>query len=775
MRGLRRSDWILLCTAVPLWLVGFGFELHVLATDSIGAWPSVVVAASESADGYPEVVGYEPWGPDASGLRPGDRLESVAGLDLRGAGPLRFSVEARARSHGLETPVVYERGGKRRDTVLRLRENPGGWSFPIVALSFFGVAVLVILRAPRSREAHAFWPAQLALSVLLLQFHGPGSPLQTGAWLATNALAFAAVPPLVLRAIRALPEEIAPRSSAPPWWCYVFSLQGVTFLGSLVGWPLPQPLGLRAHMILGALSSMTALAVQLHQYQRASPIGRRKIRWLFLSALLAWIPLSVGAVVGALDPVLWYTRGEALWLILALSPLCFFFAITRPNAFDIDRLITRTSALAIVLVALAGALVGCVPLVAGALGDVVGVHSNALPVLAGIGLAALGLPAYSALRPQLERLMFADQARLQTEVGALLREIDVAGLGAEGLRAPAERIAAMFGAASLSCYERRDEAFGATCAAAGAPASFARNDPLIATLRPRIAALAGGEGDLFENAALEQLGATVVVPVRCEAQLDAFIGLGHKRSGDVYTPTDLALLTALGQALSSALERAFAASAVQRGAETQRRLRRYVPTAIADRVESGSDFAPERRDVSVLFVDIRGYSAAWEGRAGEDMFEAVSRYTELVSSLVRRANGTIVEFGGDGMMAVFGAPESVPEKESRAVQAALEIAAAVGGIRFGTDGTPLRVGIGIASGEALVGSVRSADRLNWTALGPVTNLASRLQALTRELGSTIVIDGPTHARAGALGATFQRHAAVSVRGLEVPLELWSLT
>src|SRR5207253_3078488 len=83
------------------------------------------------------------------------------------------------------------------------------------------------------------------------------------------------------------------------------------------------------------------------------------------------------------------------------------------------------------------------------------------------------------------------------------------------------------------------------------------------------------------------------------------------------------------------------------------------------------------------------------------------------------------DFAGDGMMAVFGAPTLLPNREAAAVRAAREIGIALGTLAPPGAATPLAAGIGIASGPAFVGNVRSADRLFWTALGNTTNLAAR--------------------------------------------------
>ena len=173
------------------------------------------------------------------------------------------------------------------------------------------------------------------------------------------------------------------------------------------------------------------------------------------------------------------------------------------------------------------------------------------------------------------------------------------------------------------------------------------------------------------------------------------------------------------------------------------------------------------------FADIRGYTSFAEGRAPQAIFSAINRYTETVSRVVHERGGAVVEFNGDGMMAVFGAPRELPGKEVAAVAAARDIVAGVRELRF-DDGSQVDAGVGVATGEAYVGTVRAVDRRIWSALGNTTNLAARLQALTRDLDASIAIDEPTFRAAGPESSGFKRHAAQSVRGRTRPLDLFSL-
>ena len=171
-----------------------------------------------------------------------------------------------------------------------------------------------------------------------------------------------------------------------------------------------------------------------------------------------------------------------------------------------------------------------------------------------------------------------------------------------------------------------------------------------------------------------------------------------RSSGDVYTPTDRALLAAVGAMLSSRLAQIAGRDALARNRDLSGRLREYVPGAVADQVEASADLGGREQEVSVLFVDVRGYSTYAQGKSGGEVFSAISRYTDLVTRIVREAGGAVVEFNGDGMMAAFGAPTLLPDKATQAIAAGRAIADQVR--REPASGGPFSVGVGIATGSA---------------------------------------------------------------------------
>jgi adenylate cyclase len=135
----------------------------------------------------------------------------------------------------------------------------------------------------------------------------------------------------------------------------------------------------------------------------------------------------------------------------------------------------------------------------------------------------------------------------------------------------------------------------------------------------------------------------------------------------------------------------------------------------------------------------------------------------------------VAEFNGDGMMAIFGAPTLLPKKERAAVAASREIVRSVRSVEVGAGRQQLlEVGVGIATGKAFVGNIQSIDRLIWRAIGDTSNLAARLQALTRELNAAIVIDSATKTGAADAAGDFERHERIPIRGRRQTADIYVL-
>jgi class 3 adenylate cyclase len=161
--------------------------------------------------------------------------------------------------------------------------------------------------------------------------------------------------------------------------------------------------------------------------------------------------------------------------------------------------------------------------------------------------------------------------------------------------------------------------------------------------------------------------------------------------------------------------------------------------------------AGQRRQVCVLFSDIRDFTTLSENLPAEKVVDLLNRYFDRMAHIVHQHGGLVDKFIGDGMMTLFGVPNALECPEMHAMDAAREMVAALVALNaeFLAIGLPeLRIGMGLHSGEAIIGHVGSQERHEYTAIGDAVNVAARVCDLPKILGSAIVC---TESVARALG------------------------
>jgi adenylate cyclase len=179
---------------------------------------------------------------------------------------------------------------------------------------------------------------------------------------------------------------------------------------------------------------------------------------------------------------------------------------------------------------------------------------------------------------------------------------------------------------------------------------------------------------------------------------------------------------------------------------------RYVSRDVYTQLMSNPDLAAlggNRRDMTVLFSDIRGFTSVTERGDPEALVAQLNEYFSRMVAVVFRHHGTVDKFVGDMVMALFGAPLDDPDHADHAVATAVEMVKELGELNRGwaAQGMPqLDIGVGVNSGDMIAGNIGSSSIMSYTVIGDNVNLGSRLESLNKEYKTRIIISDATRAR-----------------------------
>jgi class 3 adenylate cyclase len=221
-------------------------------------------------------------------------------------------------------------------------------------------------------------------------------------------------------------------------------------------------------------------------------------------------------------------------------------------------------------------------------------------------------------------------------------------------------------------------------------------------------------------------------------------------------------------------ELAGAFNAMVAGLSERARLREafgaFVNPAVTERVlAEGTDLRGEEIEISILFLDVRGFTAFAERAAAQQVVDCLNELYEAIVPTIERHGGHANKFVGDGLLAVFGAPERHRDHAARALAAAYDIVQLV---RDGAAGH-LRVGLGVNSGRVVVGTIGGGGRRDFTVIGDPVNTAVRVEAATRLTGDDILITESTMRALGAPSNEFVERPAVPLKGKAAAVRLYA--
>jgi class 3 adenylate cyclase/CheY-like chemotaxis protein len=274
--------------------------------------------------------------------------------------------------------------------------------------------------------------------------------------------------------------------------------------------------------------------------------------------------------------------------------------------------------------------------------------------------------------------------------------------------------------------------------------------------------------------------AAVAVPLQVGGRVIGTLDINMPGGGRQFTDHDMHLLQALADYAAIAIENSRLFRELEESKEREKRtirnvFERYVTPSVVEQLLSQPDtvaLGGARRTISTLFADLRGFTALSEKLEPEALFEALNHHLSLGAEAVLNYEGTLDKFMGDAIMALFNAPLPQPDYALRAVQAGVDIQRRITATsQLLVQLHRLQFGIGISTGDAIVGNIGTAQLMNYTAIGNSVNLARRLQENAK--GGQILIDQATfdavstRVRSRALGL-------LEVKGLRDPVAVFEV-
>lgn len=221
------------------------------------------------------------------------------------------------------------------------------------------------------------------------------------------------------------------------------------------------------------------------------------------------------------------------------------------------------------------------------------------------------------------------------------------------------------------------------------------------------------------------------------------------------------------------------ASGLQQREQLRVLLNLYVSPQVArEALEHGASLGGQLITCAVLFSDIRGFTSLSEQLPPERLISLLNRYMSLMIQNIVSYDGIVNKFGGDSLLAVFGAPLNPnPDYAANAVRAGLAMRQALQNFneKQRAESEPeIRIGIGIASGPVVAGNIGGESRIEYTVIGDTVNLAARLQSMTKEMGVDLLVDETTIACLEPPTALqFKALAPLAIRGKQAPVKVYT--
>jgi len=270
---------------------------------------------------------------------------------------------------------------------------------------------------------------------------------------------------------------------------------------------------------------------------------------------------------------------------------------------------------------------------------------------------------------------------------------------------------------------------------------------------------------------------TICAPLVAETRVHGALYADRLDPFAAFKPDDLELISAVAAQTAIAVENARAHERLAREEVARANYSRFLPEYVVKQMLENPDsfkLGGLSQTITILFADIRGFTRISEHAPPEKIVGLLNRYFSAMTDIIFAHGGTLDKFLGDGLMALFGAPTVTPDDASNALNAAVAMQRRLLGINreLREEGFPeIGVGMGLHTGEVIVGYIGSDRRSEYTAIGDTVNTSSRLES--NALGGEILISDAT-ARAAHSRYKLKPRQAIMVKNRQQPVDLWEV-
>jgi adenylate cyclase len=247
-----------------------------------------------------------------------------------------------------------------------------------------------------------------------------------------------------------------------------------------------------------------------------------------------------------------------------------------------------------------------------------------------------------------------------------------------------------------------------------------------------------------ESVIMMDIHSAMCAPLLRDGNVSGYIYVDRQSTTHPFDLSQLQALSILALLAAIAVEQAALRDDIRREQERRVRLARYSSPAVVERILEDHEnlttgMVAEEGDVSIVFADLTGFTTLAERLPPSEVILILNEVFERLTSCVFELDGTLDKFRGDGMMAFFGAPLPMPDHAERAVEAALRMQESLTAHNQARDGVrPIRMRIGVNSGTVVVGDIGSPQRKDYTVIGDVVNIASRLESSVAAPGQVVI-------------------------------------